>query len=126
MHSRRKVLLGLGGLTVGLAVTGGGVGRLLAQEAEGRVIEIEARRFRYTPAEILVKRGEIVTLAIKSIDFFHGFSLPDLGVRTDLVPGRVIRLRLQPMQAGRFTFLCDNFCGEGHEDMNGMLIVENT
>lgn len=122
--SRRQALQRL----CGLAGAGGfalfGVARLAAQESEGRLIEIEARRFRFTPAEITVKRGETVTLAIKAIDFIHGFSLPDLGTRTDLIPGKFVKLRVRPTEAGRFTFLCDNFCGEGHEEMNGLLIVE--
>jgi cytochrome c oxidase subunit 2 len=39
--------------------------------------------------------------------------------RTDL------RRQLQrtPDKTGTFTFLCDVFCGSGHEDMSGTLIV---
>jgi len=32
-------------------------------------------------------------------------------------------VRVVPEKAGRFTFLCDNFCGDGHEDMNGVIVV---
>lgn len=71
-----------------------------------------------------MKRGELVTLAFRSVDFVHGFHLADLGVRADLMPGQVTKVRLQPMRNGKFTFNCDNFCGAGHEDMNGTLIVE--
>jgi len=122
--SRRAALIRFGSVIAGVVATGFIARTPRAQDPEGRVIEIEARRFRYTPNEIVVKRGEAVTLAFRSLDFIHGFNLPDFAIRADLVPGRVTRVRLQPMQPGRFTFLCDNFCGEGHEDMNGTLIVE--
>ena len=118
--SRRQALLLVGSLGVGLLLGS----RSPAAEQADRVIEIEAKRFQYTPGEIRVKRGETVTLAIRSLDFVHGFSLPDLGVRADLVPGQVTRLRIKAKETGKFTFLCDNFCGDGHEDMNGTLIVE--
>ena len=32
--------------------------------------------------------------------------------------------RMRPDRAGRFVFLCDNFCGEGHDRMTGFLVVE--
>lgn len=122
--TRRDFLRRCGGVGLALGATALGAGRLLAQDEEGRVIEMEARRFRFTPNEITVRRGETVTLAIRSIDFTHGFSLPDLGLRSDLIPGKVTRIKLIPTRAGKFTFLCDNFCGDGHENMNGILIVE--
>jgi cytochrome c oxidase subunit 2 len=52
-----------------------------------------------------------------------GFSLPDFQTRADIVPGKVTRLRFTPDKAGSFTFLCDIFCGSGHETMNGTLNV---
>ncbi|HMA09868.1 MAG TPA: cytochrome c oxidase subunit II, partial [Ramlibacter sp.] len=52
-----------------------------------------------------------------------GFNLPDFGVRADLVSGKVTRVELTPDKAGSFTFLCDVFCGTGHEDMSGRLVV---
>jgi cytochrome c oxidase subunit 2 len=30
-----------------------------------------------------------------------------------------VRVRVVPEKAGRFAFLCDNFCGDGHEHMAG-------
>jgi cytochrome c oxidase subunit II len=122
--SRRRALRRLGGWAIGFGAAASGVVKLHAQEAAGRIIEIEARRFAFTPAEITAKQGEVVTLALKAIDFTHGFSVPDLNVRTDLMPGRVVPLRLQLDRPGRYAFLCDNFCGDDHEQMNGLLVVQ--
>jgi cytochrome c oxidase subunit 2 len=92
-------------------------------EVERRVIEMTARRFAYEPSEIALKAGERVVIAIRSLDFMHGMNLPDLGMRLDLMPGRVTRLELQPKKPGVIDFVCDNFCGEGHEQMHGRFIV---
>jgi cytochrome c oxidase subunit II len=35
----------------------------------------------------------------------------------------VNRISLTPDKAGRFAFACDVFCGVGHEEMSGTLIV---
>jgi len=122
--SRRAALKRFGAVIIAAGAAGLMTKGPRAQEQAGRVIEIEARRFRYTPNEIVVKRGEVVTLALRALDFAHGFNLPDLNLRADLVPGQVVSVRIQPMQSGRFAFLCDNFCGEHHEEMSGSLIVE--
>lgn len=94
-----------------------------APAADARVIKIVARRFAYTPNEIVLKKGEAVTLEFTSIDFVHGFRVPGLGVRADLPPGPPTLIRLVPEKAGRYLFLCDNFCGTHHEDMNGVIVV---
>jgi cytochrome c oxidase subunit 2 len=90
---------------------------------EPRVIEMVARRFVYVPNEILLKVGERVVIAIQSLDFEHGMNIPDLGKRLDLAPGRVTRLEMQPQAAGVIEFVCDNFCGDSHEDMHGRFVV---
>ncbi|MBV8125657.1 MAG: cupredoxin domain-containing protein [Burkholderiaceae bacterium] len=109
------------------ALWGGGAcafGLGLAQAAtEPRVIAMTARRFVFEPSEIELKVGERVIIAIHSLDFVHGMNLPDLGKRLDLVPGKITQLELQPMAPGVIEFLCDNFCGDGHENMHGRFIV---
>ena len=89
-----------------------------------RRIEVKARKFEFTPAEITVKRGQPVTLAVTAIDFTHGFNLPDFNVRADLIPGKTVEVTITPARAGRFHYLCDNFCGDGHDRMSGILVVE--
>ena len=88
-----------------------------------KVVKIVAQRFMYTPNEIHLKKGESVTLEFTSMDFVHCFKVPDLGLRADLPPARKTLVRLSPQKAGRFPFLCDNFCGSGHEEMNGVIVV---
>jgi cytochrome c oxidase subunit 2 len=98
----------------------------LAQETgqEERVIQITAKKFEYSPNEIRLKKGVPVVLALTSLDRLHGFNIFDFGVRADINPGQVSRVRIVPEKAGTFVFRCDIYCGEGHEGMEGKLIVE--
>ena len=108
-------------LLIGSAV--GGAARLLAAETPNE-ISIAASKFQFTPETVKVKVGQPVTFVLTSFDRIHGFKMPDLGLRTDIVPGQETRLELVPEKAGSFTFFCDVFCGGGHEDMDGTLVVE--
>lgn len=98
--------------------------RAFAQPAEPQVVKVVAQRFYYTPGEIRVKAGRPVVLEFTSLDFVHGFSMPDLKLRADLPPGVVTRVHLTAQKPGVYEFLCDNFCGDGHEEMHGRMIVE--
>ena len=119
IQGRRRML--------GAAVAGGALALVRAVGAESggepRVIELTARRFVYEPSEVALKAGERVVIAIRSIDFVHGMNIPSLGRRLDLLPGRVTRLELQPKEPGVIEFVCDNFCGDGHEEMHGRFVV---
>ena len=66
-----------------------------------------------------------MTLVLTSEDRIHGFKMPDFGLRADIVTGQETRLA-PGSRSGQAAsrFLCDVFCGDGHEDMEGTLIVE--
>ena len=110
------VTYGAAGLAVGTVVIGSGA-------PKDKVIKLTAMKFEYSPAEITVKKGEPVVIELTSKDVKHGFTLPDFGIRTDIKPGSVNRISFTPDKAGRFAFACDVFCGSGHEDMSGTLVV---
>jgi cytochrome c oxidase subunit II len=87
-------------------------------------LRVIASKFKFTPNVIHVKRGQSTTLVLTSVDILHGFGIPELGLRKDLIPGKEVELSFTPSKVGRFHIICDNFCGEGHDDMSGWLIVE--
>ncbi len=87
------------------------------------VVRITARKFEYSPSTVTLKKGVPVVLELTSLDRHHGFKLPDFGVRADVKPGDVTRVRIVPRTTGHFFFRCDVFCGGGHEDMSGEIIV---
>jgi len=112
------VLVAYAGAGVAVGTVGFGAGA-----PKDNVIKLTAKKFDYSPSEITVKKGEPVVIEISSQDVRHGFTLPDFGIRTDIQPGSVKRISFTPDKAGRFAFACDVFCGVGHEDMSGALIV---
>lgn len=89
-----------------------------------KVIKITAKKFEYNPNEIRLKKGVPVVFELTSLDRLHGFNCPELGIRGDINPGKVTRIDLTPQKVGTFVFFCDIYCGEGHENMNGKIIVE--
>jgi cytochrome c oxidase subunit 2 len=95
-----------------------------AAKAE-QVIKITAKRFEYSPNIITIKAGVPVILEFTSLDRVHGFMVPDLGgIRATIEPGKVTRVRIVAPNAGTYEFYCDIFCGNGHDDMTGKIIVE--
>lgn len=119
--------VGLGALTAGLmpwlARSGESISAKDVPKAKAREIEVIAQRFKYTPNVVRVREGETVVLLVKSLDFVHGMNFPDYGVRADLVPGQITRITLSPKPAGKYDFVCDNFCGDEHEEMHGQVVV---
>ena len=124
MKHKKRILI-TGTLLVSAILSGLLIhGRADAVPAE-RVIHITAKKFDFSPDSITLKKGESVVLEISSADREHGFNLRAFGVRTNVSPGKVSRIRFTPDKTGKFTFSCDVFCGDGHEEMTGTIVVTN-
>lgn len=81
-------------------------------------ISISAKRFEFTPSVIRVKQGEHIKLTLTSADTQHGIALPDFNAQ-----GRDI-IEFVANKKGTFTFYCNTYCGSGHSEMKGTLVVE--
>jgi len=88
------------------------------------VINITAKRFGFTPNIITLKKGETVKLRLTSEDVTHGFLVNSLNLDEVITPGQPREVTLTPQQTGRFTTICDHFCGAGHGNMNMTIVVE--
>ena len=99
--------------------------QVVAQSAAPQVIQVVAKKFTYTPDEIRLKKGVPVVLEFTSADAVMGFKAVDFDATAVIIPGKVARVRITPTQAGTFTFFCHIFCGDGHESMNGTIVVED-
>jgi cytochrome c oxidase subunit 2 len=89
-----------------------------------RVIEIQAKRFSFTPDKITLKKGETVKIHLTSSDVTHGFFLRPLKIDEDIEPGTTKEITVTPQQAGTFTTICDHFCGVNHGGMKMTIAVE--
>src|SRR5574341_667608 len=95
-----------------------------ARAGEPRVVEIAAKRFEFSPREIVLRRGETVTLRLSSRDVTHGFFQKALGIDATIEPGKTTEVTLTPERAGRYLTICDHFCGSGHGGMGMTILVE--
>jgi cytochrome c oxidase subunit II len=93
--------------------------------AQEKVIQVTAEKFKFTPAAIELKLGEPVVFELTTLDRKHGFQTPDLNIDEKIEPGNVTRVRIVPAKAGTFVFHCDVFCGSGHEEMAGEIVVKS-
>ena len=86
-------------------------------EETGRTIEIHARRYAFSPADITVKKGETVRLKLISDDVPHSLLIKDLGINQTITKGKPAEISLTPAKAGDFHGECGRFCGAGHGNM---------
>jgi cytochrome c oxidase subunit 2 len=89
-----------------------------------REIAIVAKRFAFEPGRIEVTEGERVRLVVASADGVHGLEIKKFRV-DKRVPrgGEPITIEFVASAAGEFPILCSEYCGDGHEEMKGMLVV---
>jgi cytochrome c oxidase subunit II len=116
--TRRRDVIGAAGALALISLT-----TLSESQPTERVIEVIAKKFKFVPEEIRVKKGETVVLQFTAPEVPMGANFADFKQRVDIMPGQVATLRLTPDRSGHFVFLCDVFCGTGHEEMSGTLVV---
>jgi cytochrome c oxidase subunit II len=95
-----------------------------AQASEPRTIEVVARRFAFEPAEIQVAVGERVRLVVRTADGLHGIEIKKFKVAKEIPRGnKPVTIEFTADEAGRYPILCSEYCGDGHDDMKGTLVV---
>lgn len=99
----------------------------LRELAPGRYeayIRAEANPWKFRPNEIRVPVGSTVTFYLTSADVQHGFKLQDTNINVMVLPGQVSKLTYTFDTPGKFPFICHEYCGVGHQNMYGAIIVE--
>ena len=95
-----------------------------ARQDAPREIDVVARRFAFEPARIEVAVGERVRLRVVSADGVHGFEIKKFKVKKEIPRGTTpVIIEFTASEAGEFPILCSEYCGDGHEDMQGQLVV---
>jgi cytochrome c oxidase subunit 2 len=69
--------------------------------------------------------GRPVKVLLRSVDVVHDFYVPEFRAKMDLVPGMVTRFWFTPTRTGTFEILCAGFCGVGHPQMRGNVVIDN-
>ncbi len=86
-------------------------------------IYLIAQQFHWVPV-LKLRAGETYRLHVSSVDFQHGFSLLPMNMNFQVVPGYDHVLTITPQAKGTYPVVCNEFCGIGHQNMVGQIIVE--
>jgi cytochrome c oxidase subunit II len=108
----------------------------LSAPGDGLTIRVTGERWwwrvRYEPAEgpMVISANEIrlpvderVEFLLDASDVIHSFWIPSLGGKVDMIPGRVNRLVLDPIETGEYRGACAEFCGLSHALMEFDVVV---
>jgi cytochrome c oxidase subunit II len=88
-----------------------------------REIRIVAKRFAFEPARVEVTVGERVRLVVASADGVHGIEIKKFKVNKKVPRGGEAAIEFVASAIGEFRILCSEYCGDGHDEMKGMLVV---
>lgn len=83
----------------------------------------DAGRDDFVSAQLVLPVGRQVDLRLRSLDVIHGFSVPELRLKQNAVPGEVIHVHFTPTTPGEYAVLCTQVCGLGHYRMAATLRV---
>ncbi len=87
-------------------------------------IKMTAQQFMYTPNLIEVHVGDTIRLEITTLDITHGFQLEEFNIlNVQIIEGEPTIIEFLANQKGEFKFFCTVFCGSGHPEHIGTLII---
>ena len=89
-----------------------------------RSIDIVVKRYAFEPAVVEVIAGERVRLVVTSADGVHGLEIKQFKVGKEIPRGGApVIIEFTADAPGRFPILCSAYCGNGHDEMKGTLVV---
>lgn len=88
----------------------------------GSDVYLIARLWQWWPI-LELQKGQTYRLHIASMDWQHGFSLQPVNINTQILPGYEMVLTITPDTDGDQTIICNEFCGIGHHNMVGKILV---
>ena len=86
------------------------------------IIEMTASAFEFKPDRIAMEVGEQVSLKVISTDTRHTFTIKELGIDAEILPGKTAAVDLTGTREGTYTFYC-SVPGHREKGMEGTLFV---
>jgi len=74
-------------------------------------------------AQLFLPAGREVDLRLNAQDVIHGFSVPQLRLKQNAIPGQPTHIHFTPTLPGTYAILCTQVCGLGHYRMQANLVV---
>jgi cytochrome c oxidase subunit 2 len=89
-----------------------------------REIPVVAKKFGFEPSRVEVTEGERIRLVVTSADGVHGVEIKKLKANKK-VPrgGEAVTIDFVAPAPGEYPIVCSEYCGNGHEEMKGALVV---
>jgi cytochrome c oxidase subunit 2 len=115
----RRIILGLVVTLMSMEI-----GSHAQSTLSGLEIQMTAEKYDFKPNVLAVKKGDRVKLVITATDHDHGFKIEALGINQKLPKGQPVTVEFTADHVGTFAFQCSHFCGVGHKNMKGKLVVE--
>jgi len=75
--------------------------------------------------EFHVPVNKVVRFELTSKDVIHSFFVPNMRLKQDAVPGRIINVWFEAKEPGTYEIPCAELCGFGHSGMKGALYVQS-
>jgi cytochrome c oxidase subunit 2 len=70
-----------------------------------------------TANELVIPKGKVIKLNLRSADVIHSFWLPKIAGKVDLIPGRANWMWILADEEGHYYGQCAEFCGSAHAYM---------
>ena len=67
--------------------------------------------------------GSTVHFEMTSIDVLHGIHIWDTSINAMIIPGQITRVSQTFNQPGEYGVVCHEYCGIGHHQMFGRVVV---
>jgi len=77
------------------------------------------------PDEMHVPVNTPITVYVTSRDVIHGFWVPEVRLKADMVPGIINTIRFTPTRIGTYPIICTSFCGALHGKMAAKLVIDS-
>ncbi|MEO6922624.1 MAG: cytochrome C oxidase subunit II, partial [Acidobacteriaceae bacterium] len=77
----------------------------------------------FVSSQLVLPANREVDLALHSQDVIHGFSVPEMRLKQNAVPGSTIHIHFTPTVIGTYAIMCTQVCGLGHYRMTSTLRV---
>jgi heme/copper-type cytochrome/quinol oxidase subunit 2 len=88
------------------------------------VVVMEAVNWEFRPSEIRVPQGSTVTFRARSGEDYHGIAVTGTPIMLSLRRDTIVVAEHVFEEKGEHLFVCSEYCGAGHAQMSGKVIVE--
>jgi cytochrome c oxidase subunit 2 len=99
----------------------------LASAAEGNPLGLDPADPHGTDdivtSQLVLPAGREVDLTLRAQDVIHGFSVPEMRLKQNAVPGETAHIHFTPDTPGTYAILCTQVCGLGHYRMQAVMRV---